>query len=1850
METIGKYRIIRELGKGGFGCVYQAEDPTIGMTVAIKVLNVQDDEDMVRRFRAEAMTSAKLRHKNVVTVFDFDEANGVQYLVMEYLEGHNLQELIDQHVVIPPLEKLSIMAEVAEGLHYAHEQGVVHRDVKPANIMRLKDGSVKIMDFGIARVTQRNTRLTAVGYLVGTPQYMAPEQLMGGAADAQSDAWAFGVVLYEFLTGRNPFVGDTPGSTIYRITNEDVPPVSDCLPGLPSNLDPVVRRLLARRKEDRYRSLEDLRLDLSSVIQELGEAEVPAMERGADSLIRSGRYEEALTVAARILRFDQKNAKARKWRTELRDISRKQAEEARIKALIDQADAKTTQLDFSAAEAILREALHIDPSNTAARTKLDQIYAERNKKVRAKHLLAEAKIDLDRNALTSAFEHAAEAAATDPGSTEAIEFISKLRQAIESRDTEARRKAGLSKARGLLLLQDYTAAVDVLQELARQFPSDSEVKTRLEEALQLQSVEAAEKRVAAALARSREYLVKGAFQDAIDLLLGLETEAVRNVQVRQLLNYAREQLDQQGRDAEVERLLSEAAAPKGDYDKALALIARALEISPGNENALRLQKTVLANRQRDEEGRLLEAELLACRELVRADRLDEAQSRARALWTRHPEHAGVQQMVRDIGQRYREREEAIEREIQSGRRDVAALLDRGELESAAALLKSLTSRYQRENAFADLLRRARQLEGDRREREAVNAALARSQDLSAAGRWDDAKLAVEQALKQFPGSAPLQAERERLLRDTEVQMLVTDIQEKIARRELDSAVAAAESGIGRFPGDARLAAALQKARDQREYRELLLRAEAQILAGELEEAEKTVSDLSRLAPADGNLSRLLRLLDEKRQRRQNLSSADQLRRRFAFQQARDLLNGILRQDPEDAAAQALLDAVERESAEHSRSQKITAARTEGARLSKRKEYAAAVQLLTNIANEFPDDVDIQEDLRRARDSRDQSVRKEAYTLGCREFDGLMRARQFDEAIAKARELIAAFPGETDLQDDLRHATEARDQAVRREFFSQSRKELAALLKSRQFDQAIAKAEELIGVFPEEAELQDDLRRARVARDQAARKQAYAQGRAELDALLKDRQFALAVAKLEELATAFPDEPELQDELRRARAGREGAVRKDAYEQGRKEFEALIKSRNFSAAVAQAEKLIAAFPEEQELNDDLRRACEARDLAARKGAFVQGRKEFDALFKSRRFDEAVAKATALIAAFPDEPELQDDLTRASQAREQRARQETLARGRQTLENLMKDRQFDQAVAAAERMIANFPDEPEMQETLRRARQARDQAARKETYARSRQDLEELMRHRQFDAAVLAAERLAASFPEEPELPELLRRAREALDQAGRKSAYERGRKEIEGSMRNRRFDQAIAKAQELIASFPEESLFQDELKRAIEARDKAARQAEYDRRRQEFDVLMKGGQFAEAIAKAEALVHDFPGDPLAQQDLQAAKSARQVRERGAELEAQIAELEALFHKGDSDAVRKRAKAILQTYDDPRAKELLKWADRSQTELKAIKREAAPAKDKKRLLYLATPIAIVLIVFGLYQWLKPGPAGQLRVTPRELSFHYWIGDAPPGSQSFTVDGQTGGAWAITPSDPWFQPAPSAQRGKSAVSVAISPAGMGPGWYSGVATVTPKDGSAASPVTVRIKLRIEARPLAATTVPSTPEKSAPAKEVNQGRQAATPEKAPPTPNPKSQGSEPPVKTAPPAVAIPAVAPFNPPAQPAAAQQPPLEPAVDCQAASYGGLNHGVIQWLGALEPQQSVTIDRHNRVVSGVSGRVKGDHIPGCAVNIFSKDGSISVTEPGVSANFSTVTIRNTGNAPVNNPEFEWRLKSK
>ncbi|HEY1289683.1 MAG TPA: serine/threonine-protein kinase [Burkholderiales bacterium] len=265
-SKLGRYAIQSELGRGAMGVVYKATDTALERTVAVKTVNMALERDGAERYEArfyqEARAAGSLNHPNIVTVYDVGKEGNVAYMAMEFIEGQELRSLLAEGRALPVSQAVSIGAQVAEGLAYAHQHGVVHRDVKPANIMVLADGPVKITDFGIARMRASTDELTQSGMMLGSPKYMSPEQVIGKRADHRSDIFSLGVILYETLTGAAPFTGENVTALMYQIVNFAPPAPSAVNPAVPELLNFIVAKMLAKPLEERYQSAQELANDL----------------------------------------------------------------------------------------------------------------------------------------------------------------------------------------------------------------------------------------------------------------------------------------------------------------------------------------------------------------------------------------------------------------------------------------------------------------------------------------------------------------------------------------------------------------------------------------------------------------------------------------------------------------------------------------------------------------------------------------------------------------------------------------------------------------------------------------------------------------------------------------------------------------------------------------------------------------------------------------------------------------------------------------------------------------------------------------------------------------------------------------------------------------------------------------------------------------------------------------------------------------------------------------------------------------------------------------------------------------------------------------------------------------------------------------------------------------------------------------------------------------------------------------------------------------------------------------------------------------------------------------------------
>lgn len=294
-ERIGRYRVIERIGKGAMGAVYSAEDEQMGRRVAVKLMLAafEEDPELRERFYREARITGQLAHRNIVTVFDLGEEAGRPFIVMELLDGLPLNEYLGTAAATTLDARLDLMLQMCDGLQNAHQAGVVHRDLKPSNLLVLRDGTLKVLDFGVARLAESN--LTAAGMLLGTPEYMSPEQARGQRMDGRADLFSAAGVFYFMLAGRPPFGTRDLRKVLHAIINEPPPPLTD--DQAPEALRQVLAKGLAKSPDERYQQCADMRADIEQVRRTLLAATARIVQAARD------RYQQVLAVieARRVL-------------------------------------------------------------------------------------------------------------------------------------------------------------------------------------------------------------------------------------------------------------------------------------------------------------------------------------------------------------------------------------------------------------------------------------------------------------------------------------------------------------------------------------------------------------------------------------------------------------------------------------------------------------------------------------------------------------------------------------------------------------------------------------------------------------------------------------------------------------------------------------------------------------------------------------------------------------------------------------------------------------------------------------------------------------------------------------------------------------------------------------------------------------------------------------------------------------------------------------------------------------------------------------------------------------------------------------------------------------------------------------------------------------------------------------------------------------------------------------------------------------------------------------------------------------------------------------------------------------
>ncbi len=533
-SQIGRYQVKKTIGRGGMGTLFLAWDPDLDRDTAIKVLR-DDDDELRERFSFEARSAAKLRHPHIVTIFDVGMHEGQPFIAMEYIHGETLAEIIAREAPLSTVRRLQLIEELCDALGFAHERGVIHRDVKPANLMVASDGVLKVLDFGIARLAGSTGR-TQAGMLVGTPNYMSPEQILGHELDHRSDLFAVGALLYEMLTYRQAFPGNLQTGILHRILTLEPEPLLEHAIGIDPALADIVARALQKERDKRYDNLSDMRRELAAVRERLevaagkkGARRAPDSDRWArrradeidahlvraQAAVEAGNYDAASQFCEQALMLDSDDARI----NDLIERVRRVLDERQAEQWLDAAERHLEQGELTAAQAQLKRAAELTPTLTrlaqvrqVVDSAVEQAARERDEAKRRAESVAyaveRAESGLRKGELAAALAAAQSALTLQPTDPQALGLRHRVDAAIG--DAVA---AALVEARRRLAEGDERGAEDLLQQL-------QPASTARDEALGVlrQEIAHARSRLAACLADAERLATAGEIPAALATL------------------------------------------------------------------------------------------------------------------------------------------------------------------------------------------------------------------------------------------------------------------------------------------------------------------------------------------------------------------------------------------------------------------------------------------------------------------------------------------------------------------------------------------------------------------------------------------------------------------------------------------------------------------------------------------------------------------------------------------------------------------------------------------------------------------------------------------------------------------------------------------------------------------------------------------------------------------------------------------------------------------------------------------------------------------------------------------------------------------------------------------------------------------------------------------------------------------------------------------------------------------------------------------------------------------------------------------------------------------------------------
>jgi serine/threonine protein kinase len=899
LTKLGKYVIQSELGSGAMGVVYRAEDPRLGRLVALKTTNaeVAGNPNLLKRFYREAQAAANLTHPNIVTIYEIDEANGLPFIAMEFLEGENLQKIISERREVGIVEKLQIIIDTCKGLNYAHQHGVVHRDIKPGNIVVLNTGQVKIVDFGIARVGVSS--MTRTGDVLGTVMYMSPEQVQGQTVDARSDVFSLGVVLYELLTYQVPFPGEDVPSILLKILNEAPETITRYLPQCPPQLEQIVQRALAKDREERYQSAEDMALELHRIADGVRRNTIDVyLERGKRSL-DAGDFTIAKESLQKVLEIDSSHQLAQSMLTEVRERMQARQRAQKLENNVRQAKEALQAEQYDDAIALFEEALRLDPHHEEA-LKCKKVAVEQretSEKVRshlerAEKLAAKANFELAKSELEAVL-------ALDPRNSAALRMIESVVKEFAEQERVRQVRQFLEDARAQVAEKNYGKALELLDRAREIDPLNLEAEALIRLVRSGEEREERRKLLVKRVAEIEENLSQGSldlalaaaeqalheFQDEPQILR-LHAEVLRGTAARKKRIYVDEQL-QVARDF----------VQKNEFSSALAVLERATQAVPDDPRLSAFLKTVQESHEQSEHEALRRDAIRKANEQLRTQDFAAAIETIEKTLAQAGQSAELIDLLQFVRERQaekqrQERTHAILSRAQAHLREqqydeAVQTLERAQEEVKGSEIETLlaNAREQRESF-------------ERRREEIVSGALQFLQS----GDPANAAALFQRAPKTYFKNEDFQRVysqcRQSLDRANFIRTASEQIKKCLAAEDTGSAESLLEQALNAYPDEPTLLALRERVREedlrlQREQWVKLLE-EAQVALGQMEygRAKELLNSAEWESAGPAELATQAKSLLQEAERRQREASVPQLdlgvpakRRKPAWKQA-----------------------------------------------------------------------------------------------------------------------------------------------------------------------------------------------------------------------------------------------------------------------------------------------------------------------------------------------------------------------------------------------------------------------------------------------------------------------------------------------------------------------------------------------------------------------------------------------------------------------------------------------------------------------------------------------------------------------------------------------------------------------------------------------------------------------------------------------------------------------------------------------------------------------------------------------------------------------------------------------------